>query len=379
MTRARRTALLVMGMHRSGTSALTGVIGLMGADLPNDLMAASDLNAKGFFESNRITSFDEDLLASAGFTWWDCRRFPAEWFSSPRAGAFARRAADELAAEYGDSALFVLKDPRICRLAPFWLPVLRDTGCRTLVILPLRHPRDVAASLEHRAGYDPDYGLLMWLRHVLDAEAETRGTRRVFTSYEALMTDWSAEIRRIGEGLGLSWPRSVSVARPEIDAFLSRDLQHFARTGVERAATTALPVLVRKTYEILTTWAREGERPSDHGRLDKLREDGVLRGTQARINWRALGYAVHVSLRVTLDKTAARAFDDFLALAREVPEVIEIQTFLGRVDVRLSLVGRDLAHYQDIYRTRILTLPHIADIEALMTLSTVKHDLALPL
>ena len=65
---ATRAALLVMGMHRSGTSALTGVIGLMGADLPNDLMAASDLNAKGFFESNRITGFDEDLLASAGFT-----------------------------------------------------------------------------------------------------------------------------------------------------------------------------------------------------------------------------------------------------------------------------------------------------------------------
>ena len=90
MTRVRRTALLVLGMHRSGTSALTGVIGLMGADLPNDLMAASDLNAKGFFESNRITNFDEELLASAGFTWWDCRRFPAEWFSSPVARAFAR-------------------------------------------------------------------------------------------------------------------------------------------------------------------------------------------------------------------------------------------------------------------------------------------------
>ena len=271
MTRVRRTALLVLGMHRSGTSALTGVIGLMGADLPNDLMAASDLNAKGFFESNRITGFDEDLLASAGFTWWDCRRFPPDWFASPKAGEFARRAAGELAAEYGDSALFVLKDPRICRLAPFWLPVLRDNGCKPRVILPLRHPRDVAASLEHRAGYDPDYGLLMWLRHVLDAEADTRGTRRVFTSYEALMTDWSAEIRRIGTALGLSWPRSLSVAGPEIDAFLSRDLQHFARTGVERGSTMALPALVRKAYEILGTWTRDGERPADHGRLDKLR------------------------------------------------------------------------------------------------------------
>lgn len=97
------------------------------------------------------------------------------------------------------------------------------------------------------------------------------------------------------------------------------------------------------------------------------------------IDWAALGYAVEVSLRVTLDKTQPRAFDEFVAAARLIPEVLEIQTFLGRVDVRLSVIARDMAQYQDIYRGRILTLPHIADIEALMHIARLKSNEALPI
>jgi Lrp/AsnC family transcriptional regulator len=114
-------------------------------------------------------------------------------------------------------------------------------------------------------------------------------------------------------------------------------------------------------------------------RLEKLRERGVIRGEEAVIDWRALGWAVEVSLRFTLDKTDPRAFDEFLAAARKVPEVLEIQTFLGRVDVRLGVIARDMGHYQEVYRTRILTLPHIADIEALMHVAVIKSDESLPL
>ena len=114
-------------------------------------------------------------------------------------------------------------------------------------------------------------------------------------------------------------------------------------------------------------------------RLDKLRLAGVVKGQHAVIDWRALGWAVEVSLRFTLDKSNPRAFDEFLVAAREVPEVIEIQTFLGRVDLRLNLIARDMSHYQEIYRDRILRLPHIADIEALMLVSTIKDSASLPL
>ncbi|MFO8125212.1 Lrp/AsnC family transcriptional regulator [Yoonia sp.] len=114
-------------------------------------------------------------------------------------------------------------------------------------------------------------------------------------------------------------------------------------------------------------------------RLERLREQGVLLGSHAVIDWRALGYTVAVSLRITLDKAVARAFDEFIPAARAVAEVIEIQTFLGRVDVRLSLIAKDLPDYQRIYRDQVLTLPHIADIEALMTVATVKSDESLPI
>lgn len=114
-------------------------------------------------------------------------------------------------------------------------------------------------------------------------------------------------------------------------------------------------------------------------RVERLRDQKILRGPRAVINWRALGYEVEVSLRVSLDKTQPRAFDDFIDAARDIPEVIEIQTFVGRVDVRLSVIARDMPNYQGIYRDQILALPHIADIEALMHVARIKSDESLPL
>jgi Lrp/AsnC family transcriptional regulator len=114
-------------------------------------------------------------------------------------------------------------------------------------------------------------------------------------------------------------------------------------------------------------------------RMERLEKAGVILGRQIAIDWRALGYEVRVFLRVTLDKTAPHAFDDFLRAAREMPEVENLQTLLGRVDLRMDVLARDLAHYQEIYRDRILALPHIAEIEALMLVSELKNSDRLPI
>ena len=114
-------------------------------------------------------------------------------------------------------------------------------------------------------------------------------------------------------------------------------------------------------------------------RIERLETGGIITGRTVQIDPKALGYEVEVSLRITLDKTQSNAFDAFIAEARKVPEVNEIQTFLGRVDVRLNILARDMAHYQDIYRTRILALPHINDIESLMLIANLKNAESLPL
>ena len=109
-------------------------------------------------------------------------------------------------------------------------------------------------------------------------------------------------------------------------------------------------------------------------RIERLEGDGVILGRAVEIDWRALGFEVRVFLRITLDKTHSNAFDTFLAAARALPEVVAIDTLLGRVDVRMDVIARDLAHYQEIYRDRILALPHIAEIEALMLVSELKNS-----
>ena len=114
-------------------------------------------------------------------------------------------------------------------------------------------------------------------------------------------------------------------------------------------------------------------------RLSRMRRDGTIISKTVVIDWAALGYEVEVSLRVTLDKTQPRAFEAFIDAARDVPEVIEIQTFLGRVDVRLYVVARDMADYQQVYRDRILTLPHIAEVEALMHVARIKTNSGVPI
>ncbi len=126
--------------------------------------------------------------------------------------------------------------------------------------------------------------------------------------------------------------------------------------------------------------ARAGVTPATlWRRLERLTEAGVIRSERAVIDWRRLGFSVEVSLRFTLDKTNPRAFDEFIAAAREVPEVVAIETLLGRVDVRLNVIARDMGHYQEVYRRRILALPHIAELEALMLIATIKEAEALPL
>ena len=266
-----RSCLLILGMHRSGTSALARVLTLLGADAPQTLMPANVANETGYWESMSVFGLNEELLASAGSAWDDWQAFEPGWLASPKAGAFEARARAALEAEYGGSSFFVLKDPRLCRIAPFWLGVLAAAGVRPLVLLPLRNPLEVAASLERRDGFAPELGHLLWLRHVLAAEAASRGLPRVHCSYDQLMQDWPHLAARAGKTLNLAWPHAPERAAPEIDAFLTERLHHHKEAPQRIADNPALSPWLRETYAILARWTAEGEDPADFATLDRIR------------------------------------------------------------------------------------------------------------
>ncbi len=114
-------------------------------------------------------------------------------------------------------------------------------------------------------------------------------------------------------------------------------------------------------------------------RISRFEESGILQGKRAKIDWGAFGYEVCVFLRVTLDKTAPNAWGEFLNAAKSIPEINVIETLVGRVDVRMDVIARNLQHYQEIYIEKILTLPHIADLESLILVGEIKNTSRLPL
>ena len=266
---SERTCILVMGMHRSGTSALGGVLKMLGNDLPMHVIDGDENNRKGYFESAPLNTFNNELLTALGTSWNDWHRLDVT-VNFPGRNGFETQARTLLEQEFGQARQFVFKDPRNCRVGDFWLPLVQETGCRIVALHTLRNPWEVAASLTRRDGMTTEQGLLLWLRHTLEAERLTRELPRFHTSYDTLMCNWRGLAEEAGEALGLEWSRTLDAAAPDISAFLTRDLRHF-----EMSNDTDLTVWswLRETHDILHSWAQDGEVAEDRARLDAIRSE----------------------------------------------------------------------------------------------------------
>ena len=299
-----KAMILVAGMHRSGTSALARVLALAGCDLPKTLVGPQPDNVTGFWESQALSDLNEEILVSSGSSHLDWRPFDRGWYGSPAAAGFRARAQEALQQEFGGSRLFVLKDPRTCRLLEFWIDAAAAFGARPLVVSPIRNPLDVAASLHKRNQLDPFVAYLAWLRHVLDAEAGSRGAPRSYVRYEQLLSDAHACVDRIGRDLGVAWPRRSSPEmKSDIDAFLAPDLRHH-RSGDERLLSNPrIPPWVRATFSIVDGWTQGAEDEAHRPELDRI---GAAFDDAAPAFSRALAASRREMYRRMAERDAAR-------------------------------------------------------------------------
>ncbi len=244
-----KTALLILGMHRSGTSSVSGTMVRLGGTAPFHLMPPTDANPAGYWESTVLVALNDQVLAAADGHWQDWRPFDLTRVDPARVFALKQQAKSTLAAEFGNASLAVIKDPRMCRLMPFWSPVFQEANWTVRPILQLRSPLEVALSLNRRDGTPLGVGCLIWLRHVLDAEAATRGMRRAVIEWNDFLRDRRGALERVGEQLRVVWPRCSKDALAEIDLFVSADLRHQRASDNDLQVHPAINHLVREAYD----------------------------------------------------------------------------------------------------------------------------------
>jgi hypothetical protein len=266
---APRDVIVVLGMHRSGTSAVAGLLAKLGAAPPRDLMPATSANERGHFESLRLVELNDEMLAAARSRWDDWRRIDPAWFRSARAAAFKGAAGERFETSYGDAPLAVLKDPRICRLAPLWLDALERIGARPHVVIPVRSPLEVAQSLRERDGFPLSKGLLLWLRHVLDAEAATRKLPRSIVIWDDLLADWRGAAEKIAREADLAWS-AIPAQTAAAEGFLSDSLRHQRVADALLADHPDIHRWTAKAYEALLRLSRKPQSAKAREVLDRV-------------------------------------------------------------------------------------------------------------
>jgi hypothetical protein len=245
----RRQAVVVLGMHRSGTSAVTEALSSLGGRLPERLLPPQSDNPRGFFEPHGIVEIHDRMLASAGTSWSDWDAFPVNWYRAQEADGYVRELADAVKADYGNARILLLKDPRICRFLPLWTRVFNESRIQPLFVLPFRNPLEVATSLRRRNGFSLAHTYLLWLRHVLDAEFDSRDFPRTFLHYEDFLSQPRGELDRLETQIPVTWPRKSPRAYHEIEEAVEASFRHHVASADDLVNRSDIFAWLRDAYQ----------------------------------------------------------------------------------------------------------------------------------
>ena len=200
---------VVLGMHRSGTSALTGLLGNLGISGPTDALGATENNLLGYWESTSLVTSSDRFLDSQNSHWSQLYHWSSGWWKSAAALDWIDSYWDDMQNVFNTNQHFVLKDPRLCILFEGMIPCLVDSLLQVDFLLILRSPVEVAISLCKAEKISPRDAINLWIGSVFRAESMSRPyTRNTFTYHQLLNTP-----QTILDSLGLAWNQSFNESR----------------------------------------------------------------------------------------------------------------------------------------------------------------------
>lgn len=261
--------ILVLGMHRSGTSALTKGLEVLGVSLGNELYSAiAGNNDKGFFEDIETNKLNNEILDFIGMQWDSLTKISKEALLERAFPKFKDRAKSLIREKLKKNPIFGLKDPRFCRLLPFWQKIFQSEGIETSYIISIRNPLNIASSLSKRDDMDIEKSCYLWLSHLAAAVHNTEDKNRVFVSYDALLENPESQLSRVATKLSLPSPSAEMLSKYH-DSFLDNELRRSTLGMKDLEESIQAPPIVKSAYYHLLC-AAEGQPDSAEESLRKV-------------------------------------------------------------------------------------------------------------
>lgn len=247
--------IVVLGMHRSGTSVITRGLQVLGVELGDHLMPPFEKNnPRGFWEDVDINTLNIEMLHFLKSDWHFLTPIQPSDVDMLCTNGYLQRAVELLREKTAGENIFGFKDPRVAKLLPFWKRVFAHGQWNVSYVLVIRHPLSVCESLAKRDGLDFEKSYLLWLEHVIGSLVGTEAEKRVLVDYDYFMQTPEPELTRLAKELGL--PMNVAELQSFQLEFLDPKLQHTIYELDDLMLDEKSPPLLQEVYPSLLDVAR---------------------------------------------------------------------------------------------------------------------------
>jgi len=246
-------AICVLGMHRSGTSAIARAMNLIGAYIGSSesiMPPKENNNPEGFWEHISIVNFHEKLLNHFNRHWDSIFPLPDKWWKEPHLADYKQELIELISDEFLNKPLWMWKDPRTCLFLPIWEEVCKDLGIEVCYLVAFRNPLDVAASLNRRDGFSKQKCYALWLLYNLSSLYWTNESKRIVLSYDQFLQNWDKTLKNIASAFDIVWPSDEDSFNKSISSFLRMDLRHSHSTEEMLLEQRDIPQQVISLYNL---------------------------------------------------------------------------------------------------------------------------------
>ena len=339
---SNKKIIVVLGMHRSGTSVITRGLQVMGVVLGDRMMpAAEGNNDKGFWEDIDLNALNIEMLNAIGSDWYHVTAITSVDIDLLRKQGYYLRAAELLRQKIGSASVFGLKDPRIAKLLPFWKEVFNHCQLDVSYILAVRNPLSVAKSLAERDGIEAEQSYLLWLGHVVISLLHSSDDERIVVDYDRLMQSPSHELNRIANSI------SLEIDPVELESyetvFLDEGLRHTVYTINDLSLDATCPPIVREVYAALLNAASDNFNLSDAWAKNKI------------LDWSDELERLRSPL-LLIDRILAKKLVDTIEIEKRNDEIARLDLALAERDMQIaahrSVVAERDAQLKSLFDSR---------------------------